>query len=164
MLNSFAEGAGGMQFLSFFSFSSPTSSTYTALKGKMKISQVIDNVKHAIGAAVFDSMVAFVKEREPNLWESEKPTQFLIYMVALTIYKDLYNERYKELFKKVELGYKSSHKSLNHNSQVIRKILGEWELSTIQLGNLRQWKNAAMRVSIPKELKGLQGEALLWRL
>jgi hypothetical protein len=45
---------------------------------------------------------------------------------------------------------------------VIRKILREWKLSTIQLGNLKQWKNAAIRVFILKRLKGLQEETLLW--
>jgi hypothetical protein len=101
---------------SFFSYSSLFFfSTYTVLK-KIKILQVIDNIKHVISITVFDLIVVCVKKRELNLWKSEKLIQFLIHMVTLTIYKDFYNKKYKKPLKKVELGYKSSYKSLNYNS------------------------------------------------
>jgi hypothetical protein len=126
------------------------------------IQGVIDRVENAIGGNTLASMLAYVKKQDPSLWGEIKPPSFLKHMVALTVYKDMEAIGYTALLAKLSLPYKLNHKSLQHNCQLLRKILGKWGLSTIKLGTKQSWRNAGLRVQVPKVLQKKGRGPYLW--
>lgn len=83
-------------------------------------------------------------------------------MLALTVWKDITAKSYGTLHAEVDLGYKIGHNSLQHNIQVVRKLLGNWGLSTIVPGSAQEWEENAKRIKVPKVMAHVKGRAFLW--
>lgn len=125
------------------------------------IEEVKERVSAIVGAATLKRMMAFVEAEKPSLWGTTKRSGFVGDAMILTIYKDVKNVGYKHLRKNLVLGYPLNHKSLQYNTQTIKRSLGRWGKSTIQLGEKREWTSAATGAQIPKVLQKKGWQAYL---
>jgi len=127
-----------------------------------RIEMVQEKVEHSVSEGVLKKMISYVKDNKLALWRERQPPSFLQHMVVITIYHDLTGIGYSTLEKEVKFPYKISHKSLSHNCQKIRKLLGEWGNSTIKLNNESTWKLASIGITISKRVKEIGTGAYLW--
>ncbi len=119
-------------------------------------------LKAAVGRRIrpltLQSLINFVKKQNPALWGQGRTDTFVHDTILLALYKDLYNKGYHGLFDSVKLWYPTSHKSLGHNTKVLRKIFAKWARQQIVLGTLREWQETAK----PERFKGEHKLVYLW--
>lgn len=101
---------------------------------------------------VYSSILRYVRNQEPRLWGLEKPSHFLEATVCYTIYLDQHRCGINRLVRKFGdgLGFKLSNKSVDHNSQAIRKVLGGWGQEHIVVGTSPAWNHTAANVERPE--------------
>lgn len=110
-------------------------------------------VDKTIGAATHKEIINFVRANPPKLWAAIKPRNILERNVTLTLYKDIKGIGYKKLHNIADIGFTWTHKCLNHNIQVLRKVIAKWAETKIKLGFEEEWNVAARHVSTDSILK-----------
>ena len=105
-------------------------------------------VHKKISIKTMKSIIKFVSEKSPSLWGIKKTRGFLEKSIYLAIYKDLSNKGYDCLSLKTKGWHNINKKSLRHNTQKLRKYLGEWGKEQIQLGEPQDWTAATRGINI----------------
>ena len=112
---------------------------------KLNKRNVVAEIKKKISSAAYADVMKFVKNSDEttkiHLWGEHTPK--LEDMVALTIYKALYNHGYHKLADLINFGYKITDHSLRHNIQVLRKVLNNYGEKNIVLGDAEDWEKEA---------------------
>jgi hypothetical protein len=107
-------------------------------------------VKRKVGDQIGDALLAelcrFVSERQPQLWGEHRPRDFFDIYVCLALFKDLFGLGYVQLQKSISFSFRPSLRSLLHNIQLIRVLLGEWAKSRMRVGTSNDWDAAARYV------------------
>jgi hypothetical protein len=88
-----------------------------------------------------------------KLWGGEQPPGFLSHMLTMWLYKDLTGLGYITILRRVDVGFKITHKSYIHNCGIIRRVLYNWAKTRIITESATEWDATA--VNFPKR-KGLQ--------
>jgi len=90
--------------------------TYAKLKGK---------VHKKISKLICDDIFTFLKQQEIRLWGEKKPRDLLQKMLYIVLYKDLSGKGANRMEKLLSLSIRWNHKSILHNSKVLRVWLAE---------------------------------------
>jgi len=110
-------------------------------------STIFSLVTRALGKDLKEEIQQYVENKEITLWGTKRDGDYKKIHVNLCIYKDMNNIGYLQLWNQIKDWYGNSHKSLCHNTQVIRKILMKWAKSVIIIGDKSIWKNISALVS-----------------
>lgn len=140
-------------------FSASTTHYFNTFDMSRPYLNVEKKVKKAIGTMAFNFIVKYVESHKPDLWSDQKPRAFFKKATILSLYKDLSGKGYTKISKSVNMGFKYTHKSFRHNTQVLRGVLAEWAKKFLQFGSLEDWTKEMRDVDI--NLKHLDG-ACLW--
>lgn len=125
----------------------------------LKYTNIENTVYEKVGKETMQEMERYVKQKRLILWGEDKPRYFLKRNLILCLYKDIVCIGYQRLLRTVDgLGFRINHKSLQHNTLVLRKSLHAWATVNIRLGTLKEWTDAARHVSPPDELS----QVCLW--
>jgi hypothetical protein len=96
------------------------------------------------------SVLRYVRENPPRLWGIEKPPSFLEATMCYTIYADLHRCGINRLRGKLNLGFRLSNKSVDHNISKMRQTLAAWGDNHVVLGSAHAWDHAAINVDRPE--------------
>lgn len=88
----------------------------------------------------------YVKKCNPPLWGTARPKNFLYTTVILAIFHDLTGLGYQKILDQVSLSFHINKRSLEHNTKVIRRTLGEWGRSKTKLFRKSRWDRTAAHV------------------
>jgi DDE superfamily endonuclease len=78
---------------------------------------------------------------QSRLWGIDQTDGFLSHSLTLALYKDLFGDGYAKILSSVDVGFKTSPKSLQHNTCIIRGALFAWALSVIEVGTAEDWNS-----------------------
>ena len=123
--------------------------TYAKLKGK---------VHKKISKLICDDIFTFLKQQEIRLWGEKKPRDFLQKMMYIVLYKDLSGKGANRMEKLLSPSIRWNHKSILHNSKVLRVWLAEWGKTKIREGSPEEWKEIARRCDLRRPV----ADANLW--
>jgi hypothetical protein len=124
----------------------------------LSFQQVQQELYTRVSQKVVSEIITYIKAQKPSLWGEQQPRPFLSHTVTLVLYKDAFKIGYQRLLKRVKLSYKITHKSLQHNAEVLRRIMKEWAQQHIILGSETDWNQAVRHC----DLKGDVKDANLW--
>lgn len=70
------------------------------------------------------------------------------------LFKDLIqnNIGYQKLIKEINIPFHINHKSIQHNTKIVRTLGEEWSQQKIVLGNIQEWKRITKKVHQNKNL------------
>lgn len=117
----------------------------------LSFQQTKEFVTERIGSKSYERFLAYVKEKDPNLWGLVRPSNFIECMVLAFLYKDLTAKGYQLVSTILSFGFHINHKSLEHNVKAIRRLGGSWGDKQIVFGRLRDWIEAADNTHQSKE-------------
>jgi hypothetical protein len=101
--------------------------------------QLRGKAQRRVRAEIVNEMLAFLQPRHLHLWGEQQPGSYLLDSIYLTLYHDLFNIGYNEIFERVQRWYPNSMHSLHHNTQALRLELKDWARGVIELGELDDW-------------------------
>jgi DDE superfamily endonuclease len=93
-----------------------------------------------------------------KFWGLYQPEGFVSHSLTMALYKDLTGKGYQKILDTVDLGFKITNKSFQHNTQLIRVALYRWACVEIKSGSERDWN--AKKHLLPKK-KGLEDVNLI---
>lgn len=108
-----------------------------------------------LGRDTFKDLMSFISQHNPRLWGEQKPKNFLQTNVILALYKDLFKIGYTRMMKEVKLSFRLHHKSLAHNTKILRALFGLWGRGKIQKGTLTDWKKIGAGAGLTGKLKNV---------
>ena len=114
-----------------------------------QLKRVIDR---AFGEDLMKEIHEYCFPKEMNLWGTLKDSHYEKKNLYLCVYKDHIHIGFMSLWERIKAWYGNSHKSLAHNVQCFRKVLGEWGKNQIIHGNLADWKRISKGVKKVKAL------------
>ena len=120
--------------------------------------QIQEELFSRISESQVKELIIFIQAQNPILWGEQQPRNFVSNMVTLVLYKDAFKIGYQKLVKRVKLSYKITHKSLQHNAEVLRLLMKEWSKKHITLGSESDWNQAVHNCGFKGEIKN----ANLW--
>jgi hypothetical protein len=89
--------------------------------------EVNNEMNDVYGKRCVSELMKFVKNKKPRLWGANQPIDYLENNVLLTLYRIKHNLGYEAILKDLGPFFNSARGSLQHNINVIRPILREWE-------------------------------------
>lgn len=110
---------------------------------------------NSIPEIILEEIHPFIDQLEPKLWGKQRPEDFLMICLELTIYKDLTSTSFGILASATHKWLEASSKSLRHNAQVLRPLLKDWAKTVIKLGSYSSRKRAASKVHFKKPVHGV---------
>jgi hypothetical protein len=104
----------------------------------------------------YNEMRAYLVAAKPSLWGEERPRHWISKVFVLSMYHDITALGYRHIIREVEgLGFAYNHKSFQHNTEVIRRILAKWGKKQAKLGSKAEWEYAMRNVPGKKNFPDL---------
>jgi hypothetical protein len=119
--------------------------------------EVQKEVKKRLKPAVYKEMLDYVESADPSLWGMTKPRYFTKRMFVLAMYHDITAYGYGKILltvQQIKCG-DLTPKTLQHNTQCIRRTLAEWGRKKVDLGKKKEWEKAMKHVKGTKRFPGL---------
>jgi hypothetical protein len=119
----------------------------------LSLAVVRSKVIRALGVDAVKEIIAFVKKKQPSLWGAEKTRNFDTQAIYLGLYHDITGTGYTRLNACTRSWHNVDHKSVHHNTKVIRHKLEEWGKKQIVLGDVGCWNQAATYFGLANAIK-----------
>jgi hypothetical protein len=116
--------------------------------------QVRTLVEKKLGRTLLHRITTYVEQQNPSLWAHHRPRGFVRDCILAALYKDTYRVGYNALFEDVKEWVGVTSRTFRHNTNVIRKVEGEWGQQQIVLGSAADWNRAATDVPIDPVISG----------
>jgi hypothetical protein len=111
-------------------------------------------IQKKIPARTLLAILNFVKREEPALWGLVRGRGYEHRCTLAALYKDMTGIGYCKLASEIATWLNVPSTTLQHNTEVIRRILGKWGEERIVLGTLQDWQQASRNMKWKKEIKG----------
>lgn len=115
----------------------------------MDFATLRNSIIQRVTQRVYASMWRYVRDHPTKLWGTEKPACFLEAVMCYTVYTDLHRCGINRLRGKLNLGFRLSNKSVDHNLRAMRKVLAGWGDTHVVLGAAAVWRHGAKHVERP---------------
>lgn len=125
---------------------------------KLSSAQLRAFVNEKVSVSIMTKVVKYVVEHGQSYWGEDKPDNFVVDLLYMVIMKDLTSFGYKKMCDQVNLGYHINHESLQHNTEIMRRLLADWAATQLDLGNRDIWKAHSRHFTTKKTFK----ECSLW--
>lgn len=93
----------------------------------------IHKVVDTLHQEVFDDLLSFIDDSEPNFWGQFREDDFVEQNLYLALYHDITGLGYKHIIADEHLRGILNHKSLQHNTEEIRRLGAQWAKQYIEL-------------------------------
>ena len=113
-------------------------------------SQMKSDIIEKLGPGLWNRIKHEIDIPVRHLWSSKRPQHFPLYMLAATLFKDLYGHSYNRLHQGLSALKPMAQKSLRHNIRLVRRALRAWAdqyLTPSSLAILRSSAAGQVRVS-----------------
>ena len=130
------------------------------LSAKMvnELKGVRDGVVSRIGVGLLKTIMRGVQITADKLWGTERPRNFVLGMVLITLYKDMTATSYRELRKEVAGWAHLSNEAIQHNVKKCRLALRKWAKGVLAPQTSAKLTRMAAKSNRPEGLEGV----VLW--
>lgn len=90
-------------------------------------------VKRLLHGPVYDDLLQYLEEQDPSLWGIFRSDNFLEQNLLLALYHDHSGLGYQRILREEGLTRSLSHRSFQHNTEVIRRLGANWAKQYIDL-------------------------------